>query len=105
MSQETIARILAIEEGAGRVHDDAQRQATRMVEKAQKSAAALREQSLSQARQQARQIVVTGQEQADAERARIVAQAEAEAQGMEATAAHHLEHAANFVLKQVAGAA
>ena len=103
MSQETIARILAIEQEAAKVHDDAQRQAVRMIKEAESAAAALREQTLTQARQQAGQIVAAGQEAAEAERSRAVAQAEAEAQRMETLAADHFDQAVNFVLDRATG--
>jgi len=103
VSQETIARILAIEQEAAKVHDDAQLQAARLIEEAEQAASALREQTLAQARQEAEQIVTTGQEASEAERSRIVAQAEAEAQRMETLAADHFDQAVNFVLDQVAG--
>lgn len=103
MSQETIARILAIEEEAVKVHDDAQRRAARMVEEAQEATSALREQTLAQAHQQADQIAATGREATQAERAHIIAQAEAEAERMETTATPHFERAIQFVLDQVAG--
>jgi vacuolar-type H+-ATPase subunit H len=103
LSQETIARILSIEREATSIHDDAQRQAARMIKDAEKAATALREQILTQAHQQAEQIVATGREAAEAERARIIAQAEAEAQRMETLAASHFDEAVKFVLAQVAG--
>ncbi len=103
VSQETIARILAIEQEAAKIHDDVQRQAAHLIEEAEKAAPALREQALAQARQEAEQIVATGQEAAEAKRSRAVAQAEAEAQRMEALAARHFDQAVNFVLDQVAG--
>lgn len=103
MSQETIARILAIEQEATKIHDDAQRQAAHLIEEAEKAASALRGQTVAQARQEAEQIVARGQEAAEAERARAVGQAEAEAQRMETVAARHFDQAVNFVLDQVAG--
>ena len=103
MSQETIARILSIEQEATKIHDDAQHQAAHLIEEAEKATSASREQILAQARQEAEQIVATGQEAAEAKRSRAVAQAEAEAQRMEALAADHFDQAVNFVLDQVAG--
>ncbi len=103
MSQETITRILAIEQEATKIHDDAQDQAGHLIEEAEKEASALREQTLAQARQEAAQVVTAGQEAADAERSRAVAQAEAEAQRLETLAARHLDQAVNFVLDRVAG--
>jgi len=103
VSQETIAHILAIEQEAAKIHDDAQHQAAHLIEEAEKAASALREQILAQARQEAEQIVATGREATEVERSRAVAQAEAEAQRMEALAARHFDQAVNFVLDQVAG--
>jgi len=102
LSQETIARILAIEQEAAKIYDDAERQAARLIEEAEKEAAVLRERILSQARQEAEQIVAAGREAAEAERSRAVTQAEAEAQRMEALAARHFDQAVNFVLDRVA---
>ena len=103
MSQETIARILAIEQEATKIHDDAQVQAARIIKEAEQAASALREQALAQARQQADQITATGQETAEAKRSRAIAQAEAEAQSLETLAARHFDQAVNFVLDRVAG--
>jgi len=103
LSQETIARILVIEQEAAKVHDDAQNQAAHLIEEAEEAASALREQTLAQARQEAERIVATGREASEAERARAIAQAEAEAQRMETLAADHFDPAVNFVLDQVAG--
>ena len=103
LSQETIAQILAIEQRAVQVHDDAQRQAAQIVAEVEKAASALREQALAEVRQQAEQIVAAGREAAETERAHIVAQAEAEAQRMEGVAARHSNRAAQFVLDQAAG--
>jgi vacuolar-type H+-ATPase subunit H len=103
LSQETIAQILAIEQRAVQIHDDAQRQAAQVLAEAEKAAAVSREQALAKARQQAEQIVAAGREVAGAERARIVAQAEAEAEQMESVAAQRFDRAAQFVLDQVAG--
>ena len=103
MSQETIARILAIEREATKIHDDAQDQAARLIEEAEKAASVLREQTVAQARREAGQIVATGQEAAEAERSRAIAQAEAEAQRLETLATRHLDQAVDFVLDRVAG--
>jgi vacuolar-type H+-ATPase subunit H len=103
VSQETIAQILAIEEQAVQIHDDAQRQAERVTEEAKKTATAVREQTLDNIRQQAEQITAEGQHDAEVTRSRIIAQAEAEAQHMENVAAQHLDRAVSFVLDQIAG--
>jgi len=103
LSQETIARILVIEQDAAKIHNDAQDQATRLIEEAEKAASVLREQTVAQARREAGQIVATGQEAAEAERSRAIAQAEAEAQRLETLATRHLDQAVDFVLDRVAG--
>ena len=102
MSQETIARILSIEDEAVKIRDNAQRQATQLTREAEAAANAAHEQALAQARNEAEQIITTGREAAAAERARIIAQAEAEAQRMETTAGQHFDRAVRFVLSQVA---
>ena len=103
VSQKTVARILAIEQEAAKIHDGAQRQAAHLIEEAEEAASALREQILAQARQEAEQIVAAGREEAEAGRSRAVGQAEAEAQHMETVAARHFDQAVNFVLDQVVG--
>jgi vacuolar-type H+-ATPase subunit H len=103
VSQETIAQILAIEEQAVQIHDDAQRQAEHVTEEAKKTATEVREQTLDNIRQQAEQITAEGQHTAEVTRSRIIAQAEAEAQHMENVAAQHLDRAVSFVLDQIAG--
>ncbi|MCD6344673.1 MAG: hypothetical protein J7M17_03600 [Anaerolineae bacterium] len=103
MRQETIERILNIEQDAAKIHDEAQLKATQLVAEAQKSAATLREQVVSEARQQAEQLTTTTQESLEAERAQLMERAEAEAQQLETLAAQHFDQAVNFVLDQVVG--
>ena len=103
MSQETIARILIIEQEAAKIHADAQVQAAHLIEEAEKAASTSREQTLAQARQEAAQVVTAGQEAAETERSRAIAQAEAEAQRLETLAARHFDQAVNFVLDRVTG--
>jgi vacuolar-type H+-ATPase subunit H len=103
LSQETIARILSIEQEAVKVHNDAESQAARMIEEAKEAASILRERILAQAHQQAEQIVAEGREAAKAKRERIMAQAEAEAEEMEETSRRHFDQAVNFVLGQMSG--
>ena len=103
MSQETIARILSIEQEASGIYAEAQRQAAKLIEEAEESASVLRGRTLAETHQQAEQILATGREAAEAERARIIAQAKAEAQHIENLATQHFERALNFVLGQVAG--
>lgn len=103
MSQETIAQILAIEQRAIQVHEDARRQAAQILAEAEKAAAALREQTLAEVRRQAEEIIAAGREAAEAERERIVAQAEADAAQMESVAVQHQACAVQFVLDRVAG--
>jgi vacuolar-type H+-ATPase subunit H len=96
VSQETITQILAIEEQAVQIHDDARRQADHVTAEAKKTATSVREQTLDK-------IVAEGQHTAEVTRGRIIAQAEAEAQHMENVAAQHLDRAVSFVLDQIAG--
>ena len=103
MSPKTIARILSIEQEAVKIHDRAERFATRTIKDAEQAAANLNEQTLSQAHQQAQRIKTTSRKAARAERARIIAQAEVEARRLEELAAPHLNSAVKFVLDQVAG--
>jgi vacuolar-type H+-ATPase subunit H len=102
-NQETIVRILAIEQEAQNIHTEAERRAARVIKEAEEAASTLREQTLAQTREDGERIVTAGQAAAEAEREHIIAQAEAEAQHMEATAAQHFDHAVNFVLEQVTG--
>jgi vacuolar-type H+-ATPase subunit H len=103
VSQETISQILAIEEAAVQIHDDAQRQAEQVTAEAKKASTTVREQTLAHMRQQAEQIAAEGRQAAEVSRARIIAQAEAEAQRLENLAAQHLDRAVSFVLDQIAG--
>jgi vacuolar-type H+-ATPase subunit H len=103
VSQETITQILAIEEQAVQIHDDARRQADHVTAEAKKTATTVREQTLDTIRRQAEQIIAEGQHTAEVTRSRIIAQAEAEAQHLENVAAQHLDQAINFVLDQIAG--
>lgn len=103
MSQETIAQILAIEQKAVQVHEDARHQAAQILAEAEKATNALREQALAEVRRQAEEIIAAGREVAEAERERIVAQAEAEASQMESVAVQHQARAVEFVLDRVAG--
>lgn len=103
MSQETITQILAIEEQAVQIHDDARQQAERVTTEAKKTATTVREQTLDNIRRQAEQITAEGQHTAEVTRGRIIAQAEAEAQHLENVAAQHLDLAVSFVLDQIAG--
>ncbi len=105
MSQETIARIFAIEKTAAKLHSDAQQQAAAIVAEAEKAADDIRKLSLAQARQDAEHIIATGEQQAESENARIIAQAGADAQRLDAIAATHLERAVDFVLARVVGQA
>ena len=103
MSQETITQILAIEEQAVQIYDDARLQADRVTSEAQRTATTVREQTLDNIRQQAEQIGAEGQHAAEVARGRIIAQAEAEAQHLENVASQHLDQAISFVLDQIAG--
>jgi len=103
MSQETILKILDIERKAVQNYEEAQRQATDLVEEARASAAASREQVLTQARQQAAQIAQESRERIERERERIIEQAKAEIQQKEALAEQHLEQATSFVLDRILG--
>jgi vacuolar-type H+-ATPase subunit H len=101
--QETIARILAIEQEAVSIHDDARRQAADLIEEARQAASALRERTLAQAREEAGRILTTGRAAAGTERSRIIAEAEAEAQRLEALTTRHFDRAVSFVLDRVTG--
>jgi vacuolar-type H+-ATPase subunit H len=103
VSQETITQILAIEEQAVQIHDDARRQADHVTAEAKKTATTVREQTLDNIRRQAEQVIAEGQHTAEVTRGRIIAQAEAEAQHLENVAAQHLDRAVSFVLDQIAG--
>jgi vacuolar-type H+-ATPase subunit H len=103
MSQETITQILAIEEQAVQIYDDARLQADHVTSEAKRTATTVREQTLTHMRQQAEQIAAEGQHTAEVARGRIIAQAEAEAQHLENVASQHLDQAISFVLDQIAG--
>jgi len=103
VSQEIITQILAIEEQAVQIHDDARQQADRVTTEAKKTATTVREQTLTHMRQQVEQIAAEGQHAAEVTRGRIIAQAEAEAQHLENVATQHLDRAVSFVLDQIAG--
>ena len=76
-----------------------------LIEEAQRSAVAAREEALDKARQEAEQIVADGQAAAEEARAHVIAQAQEEAQRTEAAMVQHLDRAVQFVLKQVTGQA
>ena len=101
MDQETIAHIMAIEQDAAKLHDDARRKGAQMIEEAEKTSADSREKTLDRAHHKADQIVAKGHEEAEVERARIIASAGAEAQHLETMAAQNLELAVNFILAQI----
>ncbi len=101
MNQETIARIMSIEQEAAKIHDDAQHQAEHLIAEAEKTASVLRKASLMQARQDAEQQLGAARAAAEAEYARILAQAETEVQTLEALTSSHFEDAVAFVLGQL----
>ena len=103
MSQETITRILAIEEAAVKLYQDAQDQAAGIIADAEKSASVVREQTLANVHQRAEQIAAEGRQTAEIERTRIIAQAEAKAQRLESLAEQNFERATDYVLDQIVG--
>ncbi|MBN1487890.1 MAG: hypothetical protein JW981_09635 [Anaerolineae bacterium] len=103
MNQETVARILSIEQRATQVYDDARRQSADIISGARKSASSAEEKILTAARQEAEQIVASGREAAESERARILEKAEADAQHLESIATQHFDAAVQYVLDQVIG--
>ncbi len=105
MSQETIARIFAIEKAATKAHNDAQQQAAELVAEAEKAATGIRTHSLELAQQEAEHIITTGEQQAEVENARIIAQAGADAQRLDVIAAKNLDRAVDFALSRVMGQA
>jgi hypothetical protein len=105
MSQATIGRILAIEQEASRIRDDAAAQAAQMIADFEREESATRARTLGEARARASLIEREGQENAQAERGRALAQAEASAREMEERAARNLAAAVEFVLDRVAGRA
>jgi len=103
MSQEMIARILAIEQRASRLREDAEREAQDLLREAEQAASALVEQTLAEARREADQMTTAGKASADSQRAEILAQAQAEADALDARAANHFDQAVRFVVGRVAG--
>lgn len=103
MSQETVARILAIEKDAAKIHSAAQQQAASLIAEAEKAAISLHERALTQAQQQAERLLAAGKQKAEANHAQIIAQAGADAQRLDTTAAKNLDHAVDFVLACVIG--
>jgi vacuolar-type H+-ATPase subunit H len=105
MNQEIITRILATEQEAVQIREDAQREAARLIEDTQRETAAAGEQALEAARQEAEQIVADGKTAAERTRADVVGQAQGEAQRLEAAMVQHLDRAVQFVLERVTGQA
>ncbi|MDX9955579.1 MAG: hypothetical protein RBT75_15880 [Anaerolineae bacterium] len=98
---ETIARILAIEQEAAEIYDDAQHQAAHRVAEAEKTASVLLEATVTQSEREAENQVNAARAAAEAEYARVLAQAEAEAQAFELRASSNVETAVAFVLEQI----
>lgn len=98
---ETIARILAIEQEAAKIYDDAQHQAAHRVAEAEKMASVLLEATATQSEREAENQVNAARAAAEAEYARVLAQAEAEAQAFELRASSNVEAAVAFVLEQI----
>jgi hypothetical protein len=105
MSQATIGRILAIEQEASRIRDDAVAQAAQMIADFEREESAARARTLNEARAQASLIEREGQQEAQAERDRALAQADASAREMEERAARNFAAAVDFILDRVAGRA
>jgi len=103
MSQETVVRILAVEEDAVKIHDEAQHRAAGLIAEAEKAGARVYAQRMAQAQQQAGRIIAAGQEKAEAERAWVLAHAVSEAQRLDASAAKNLPRAVEFVLTRITG--
>jgi ATP synthase H subunit len=102
MGQEIIAQVLDIERQAVQVHEEAERRAQRIVQKAREDAVQLRQQTLAEARQQADEIVAKGREEAQAQRERVISEAEQEAQQLESSAERNIDQAVSFVVREVA---
>jgi len=100
-----ITRILNVERQAVQIRDEAQQEATRLIEEAERAAAAAKENALDQARQEAEQIVAEGQAEAEQARSGVIAQARQEAERSEEAMLKQLDHAVRYVLEQVTGKA
>ena len=103
MSQETITRILTVEQSATRMHSDALQHAADLIAEAEKAAITFHQHNITQARQQAEQLLQAGKEEAEIKRARVIAQAGADAQLLDTLATKNLNRAVDFVLTQIVG--
>ncbi|MGC9393724.1 MAG: hypothetical protein ACP5J4_02580 [Anaerolineae bacterium] len=103
MAQETIARLLAIENAAAKLHSDAQQQAADLITEAEKTASSLHTRRIEQAHKEAERIITMGKQKAEVEYAQTVAQAGTDAQRLDTIAAKNMEHAIDFVLTSVIG--
>jgi vacuolar-type H+-ATPase subunit H len=101
MSQEAISQILAVEQAAAQLYEEAQKQAERTITEAQNAASALREQLLDEARKEAARLATEAREEAAARRARVLEQTEAEIRRLDEVAGENLERAVRFVLDRV----
>lgn len=103
MSQEIVAQVLDIERHAVEVHDEAERRAERIVQKAKEDAAKRREEIVAEARRQADRIVAEGREEAEARREQLLSEAKEEAQQLKSSAEPNVDQAVSFVVRETAG--
>ena len=103
MSEETITKVMAIEEQATQMADQAKKEASDLTAQVKKAINAMREEILDEARLAAKQIESNGQKDADAERAEILSKADTQIEHMETLAEQHFDQAIQFVLNQVTG--
>ena len=101
MNEDSVSTILAVERDAARIHEEAQREATRMLADAEKAAVALRDQLMEQAQKQAADLVAASQAASVAERMRILSEAEAQATEVEAQAAEPIDRAVAYILSRI----
>ena len=101
MSQATVVRILAIENEATKIRDEATAQAAQLLADFEREAAASRDQVLSEARAEARRIQQEAKRTSEARQAKVIAQAELDAREMEERAAHRVGAAVQYILDQI----
>lgn len=101
--EETLRSILAIEEQARAIVDEAERRSKEMVVRAQAEAAEAERAAAREVPQEAERIRAAAREAADEERAHILAEADEEARRLEERARPQLEAAAEVVVRRIAG--
>jgi vacuolar-type H+-ATPase subunit H len=103
LSEEIIRQILDIERQAQDIHDEAQREAARIVEQAQRDADLSRRRAEEEAREEARGLLDEARRGAQQEGERILSRKREELRRIEEQAHSHMDEAIRYVLDGVAG--